>query len=254
MEQYNATYSPAHRSESGSHAGTHRSSSSIVDMIRESIGEIHNTSSRAGEGSRRESFSSTNADNQTTKTRQSSTHNLKGEERSGGKKQQKPSVMRVTCSQVPRTRKEPDWVYPYAELPLNRQAYRGYPLDWTESLVKNGFKIQIVSPSVGEPTEPMAAFPPAVLVKKRLNNNTMQYAPGRLTHYTYPLTEAMIANNTAGSGNVSEWYYAAGLEAPPYRVDKARIESRKGSASSMSQGEVVDDVASVSRASSGRVG
>eukprot|EP01069_Polyplicarium_translucidae_P013467 Polyplicarium_translucidae@DN985_c0_g1_i1.p1 len=198
-------------SDSGSHAETQRSSSSIVDVIRESIGEM-----------------------QTSKGDQRNDSGSKGKGfRSGA------SVMRVTCSQVPRIDKRPEWIYPYAEMPSNKQAYRGFPLDWTESLLKGGFKIQIVSPTIGEPTEPMAAFPPAVLVKEKRTDGSVRYMPGRITHYSYPLSDEMIANNTAGSGNASRWYYAAGLEAPPYRVAKTGADDRQKSVNSEFRSDLV---------------
>eukprot|EP00917_Polyrhabdina_sp_WS-2016_P012943 GHVP01028360.1.p1 GENE.GHVP01028360.1~~GHVP01028360.1.p1 ORF type:complete len:208 (+),score=27.27 GHVP01028360.1:61-684(+) len=145
-------------------------------------------------------------------------------------------TMRVTCSRTVRRPKQPDWIYPYSELPTNRQAYRGYPLDWSDGMKKGGFRIQICSPAVGDPTKPMAAFPPAVLIRES-ENGVPVYNPGELTGYP-PVTEQMIANNTAGSSCVSDWYYAAGLEAPAYRVRKSDGDNLAKSISSSISGDI----------------
>lgn len=92
--------------------------------------------------------------------------------------------------------------------------FRGYPIDGTQGLKRKGWKIQLTSPEVGPPAEPLPQFPQQEILSRS--------AKGYSGCEAVPLSEEEVRNNSGeafrvdadgnqspGPSPSSAWFYTA---------------------------------------------
>eukprot|EP01071_Lankesteria_metandrocarpae_P003357 Lankesteria_metandrocarpae@DN2914_c0_g1_i1.p1 len=128
------------------------------------------------------------------------------------------AIMRVRVSrESSKPKVKPELLYPYTKLPQRCFAYRGYPLDGTDSMKRSRqWRVQLVPSVVAHPNQPLPGFPDRSALA--VTGPNAEYRPVRVEGLTAQERLYNSGEYWQDKPPVSSYYYTASMATRPSKA------------------------------------